>query len=381
MHKKYAIVKSMLFVDHLTLDRSAVRKTKDGYAVAEVPVARTGIQDYAGWEVGRPDLKKVSVYRPPETVFDDAYIASMAHKPITDGHPSVPVTSENWKQYAHGQTGDTIRKDEANGLVYVPMMISDQGLIDKLESGQKEVSCGYTCELVWGDGATPEGARYHAIQTGAIINHIASVKKGRAGFECRIGDSWAEFNESKEPSVANVKQITFDGVPLEATDAAEAVINKLTDARDSLKKELADAIKETADAQAAHDKALAAKDAELDELKSKQLSQDAIDALADAKAEIVAQAKSILGDADLETKGKSVAEIRRATVAAKLGDASVADKSDDYVEARFDTLKPAETRDAFREAVSDGVVSVGDAETKRENARNEYLKTLTGKAD
>lgn len=363
----------MLFVDKLTLDRSAIRKTKDGYAVAEVPVARTGIQDYAGWEVGRPDMERVRVYRPPETVFDDAYIASMAHKPITDGHPSEPVTAANWREYARGQTGDTIRKDEANGLVYVPMMLSDQELIDKVESGQKEVSCGYTCELVWGDGETPEGARYDAMQSGAIINHVASVPKGRAGSQCRIGDSWAEFNDDKEPLVA-VKTITYDGVPLEATDAAEAVINKLVDARDALKSELADAVKETADVTAAKDKELAAKDAEIDKLKEAQLSQDAIDALADAKAEVVSQAKAILGDAELETKGKSVAEIRRATVAAKLGDAAVADKSDDYVEARFDTLKP-EIKDAFREAVKNGV-ETNDADKAAQDARQAYIDSL-----
>ena len=53
---------------------------------------------------------------------------------------------------------------------------------------------------------------------------------------------------------------------------------------------------------------------------------------------MVAKAKAVLGDKLPDTAGKSVAEVRRLTVAAKLGDAAVADKSDDYVEARFDGL-------------------------------------------
>lgn len=369
----------MLFVDKLTLDRSAIRKTKDGYAVAEVPVARTGIQDYAGWEVGRPDMARVRVYRPPETVFDDAYIASMAHKPITDGHPSEPVTSENWKEYARGQTGDTIRKDEANGLVYVPMMLSDQELIDKVESGQKEVSCGYTCELVWGDGETPEGARYDAMQRSAIINHIASVKKGRAGFECRIGDNWAEFNDDKEPSVANLKTITYDGVPLEATDAAEAVINKLVAARDSLADELKAETKALADAKVAHDAEIVAKDAEIAKLTKEladakvtpEMIRDAAKQLADAQAKATALEVEFADDADAEA-------IQKAVVDAKMGDAAK-DYTADQIAIAFAALtkdaKPAEQSDPVRDALKDGT-KTNDAETKAAEARAKMIADM-----
>lgn len=352
---------------------SGIRRTDDGYAVAEVPVARTGLQDYAGWEVGRPDLARVSVYRPPETVFADSYLASMAHKPVTNDHPTEDVTADNWDGLAKGWTGETIRKDEANGLVYVPMMLADGKLIDAVESGKREVSCGYTCELEWRDGVTPDGAPFQAIQKNARINHIAVVKRGRAGSTCRIGDSWAEFND-KEPVVATNKIITFDGLPVEVTDAAEAVINKLTDARDALKSELADAVKELSDARAEHDRAIAAKDAELAEAKSKVMDQAEIDRLADAKADVVTLAKAIVGDS-IETAGKTVAEIRREVVAAK--GVTVDGKSDDYVEAYFDTLKPAMT-DSFRETVKDGVKNMGDADTQRMSARDAYIAGLTG---
>lgn len=362
----------MIFADKLPL--TGIRHTADGYAVAEVPVARTGIQDYAGYEVGRPDMQRVSVYRPPETVFADEYLASMAHKPITDDHPREAVTADNWDGLAKGWTGETIRKDEAAGLVYVPMMLADGATISKLEDGKREVSCGYSCELVWEDGETPEGVRYQAKQINARINHIAVVDKGRAGSQCRIGDNWAEFNESKEPLVA-LKTITYDGLPLEVTDAAEAVIAKMTAARDSLADELKAETKALADATAAHDKAMAAKDAEIDKLKEAQLSQDAIDALADAKAEVVSQAKAILGDTELDTAGKTVASIRRETVAQKLGDAAVADKSDDYIEARFDTLKP-EVKDEFRQTVESGVTT-GDADKAVADARKAYINSLT----
>lgn len=173
------------------------------------------------------------------------------------------------------------------------------------------------------------------------------------------------------------KTITFDGLPVEVTDAAEAVIRKLEGARDSLKNELADAVKDLADAKAEHDRALAAKDAEIADAKAKVVDQAQIDRLADAKAAVVTLAKQIVGDS-LETAGKTVADIRREVVKAK--GVTVDGKSDDYVEAYFDTLKPAVT-DSFREVVKDGVQSSGDADAKRMSARDAYLAELTGKKD
>lgn len=367
----------MIFADTLTLDRSAIRyRPSDGAAIAEVPVARTGIQDYAGWEVGRPDLARVSVYRPPETVFDDEYIASMAHRPITDDHPPVSVDTGNWREYSRGHTGETVRKDEASGLVYVPMMISDQGLIDKLAQGKREVSCGYTCELEWKDGETPDGTPFQAIQKNARINHVAVVKRGRAGSACRIGDSWAEFND-KEPVVAT-KTITFDGLPVEVTDAAEAVIKKLETARDSLAKELKDAQATEGTLTAT----VATKDGEIAALKAKladaEMTPAKLAKMVADRAKLVADAKKIDPDAD---EDDDEATMKRKAVHKKMGDAA-ASLSDAAIDGAFAVYAAAQpTTDAFREVVKDGVQSSGDADAKRVSARDAYLAELTGKKD
>ena len=41
----------MIFTDSVPV--TGVRRTEDGYLVAEARVARTGIQDYLGTEIGR----------------------------------------------------------------------------------------------------------------------------------------------------------------------------------------------------------------------------------------------------------------------------------------------------------------------------------------
>ena len=62
----------MILHDSVTV--SGVRRTEDGYLVAEARVARTGIQDYLGTEIdpdnehGLRDKPIVRVYRPESAV-------------------------------------------------------------------------------------------------------------------------------------------------------------------------------------------------------------------------------------------------------------------------------------------------------------------------
>ena len=104
-----------------------------------------------------------------------------------------------------------------------------------------------------------------------------------------------------------------------------------------------------ADAKAEHDKAIAKLDAKVEELEGKVVDQVQIDALADAKADTVAKAKAVCGDKLPDTAGKTVGEVRRMALDAKGIDCT--DKSDDYIEARFDALtadaKPSETVESF----------------------------------
>lgn len=339
----------MEFFDRLTVD--GPRRDAAGNLVASVLAARVGVQDYAGYEVGRPDVARVAVYRPASEVFARDSMRSFAGAPVTVEHPSEPVTPANWKDHAVGDVGsdDIVRDGEA---VRVPFLLRDAAAIAAVEAGKREISMGYGCELVWGDGTAPDGTPFQATQTQIRINHLAIVDRARGGPKLRIGDS-----------EMTTKTITFDGLPLLVTDAAEAVINKLT-AQLSAKDQA------IATASAAHDKALGAKDGEIADLKSKVIDASQIDALADAKAEVVAKAKAVIGDKLPDTKGKTVPEVRRMAVAAKFGDAAIADKSDDYVEARFDALTAdAKPRDVLRDAISHQSIANTDSASIRNAAR------------
>lgn len=339
----------MQFTDAVEI--AGVRRTRDGYLVADAKVGRTGIQIYTGRDVGKPELGHVRVYRPPEAVFDAEAMASAAWRPMTNDHPPVMVDATNWRDLAVGFTGDQVARD--GDFIKVPLTLMDAGAIKDVESGKRQLSLGYSCDLNFQDGVTPGGEAYDAVQSNIRINHLAICSAARGGPELRIGDQQERLPEKGREMAT--KMITFDGLPVEVTDAAEAVINKLKGMLDTSARALEKAAEDNKTALAAKDAELATKDAEIAALNGKVVEGAALDALVSERAEIVAKAKAL--DANAVTDGKSNIEIKRSV----LGDA-VKDKSDDYVNAAFD-LKTAGANDSVREALrqQDHSINTSDA--------------------
>jgi len=334
------------------------RRTKDGYLVADARVARTGIQQYLGSELGKPELPIVRVYRPEESVFHADAMLSYAYRPMTNDHPAEPVTADNWRDVAVGQTGGEVARD--GDFVRVPLVLMDATAIADYEAGKRELSMGYEAEIVFQDGVTPDGQQYDAIQTRMRMNHLALVDRARGGDALRIGDEQRQSRRepNRETPMADTKTRTIlvDGLQVETTDAGAQAIEKLQG-------QVQDANKRLSDAEQSHAKALADKDAEIaklqaerDDLKAKQLSDADIDARVKARADLIADAKRI---ADADYSGKSDADIRRAAVVAKLGDAAIKDKPDAYIAARFDILLEDASKDPVRSAMR-GVTTVKD---------------------
>lgn len=342
---------------------AGTRRRDDGYLVADVRIARTGIQQYLGAEVGRPDLTVVNVYRPGEEVFSQDTLRSAAHRPVTNDHPADLVTSANWKQHAVGQTADEVTGEGI--FLRVPLMVSDEAAIKDIEGGKRELSAGYTCDLDWTPGTTPEGAAFDAVQRNIRINHVAIVGRGRAGSEVRIGDGAAPWgaspfiptaDERKPDMPDNLRTVMVDGLSVSVTDQGAQAIEKLTNDREAARKALSDANSTHATAIAAKDAELAKKDAEIDDLKAKQLDDAALDAKVQARADLVKTAETIAKD--VKTAGLSDADIRKAVVVAKLGDAAVKDKPQAYIDARFDILAEDAVKnpaDPYRKTVQGGL--------------------------
>ncbi|QHJ81773.1 MAG: hypothetical protein [Caudoviricetes sp.] len=358
---------------------SAVRKTADGYLVADAAVARTGIQNYLGREVGKPDMPIVRVYRPAEQVFSKDAMKTYAHRPMTNDHPSVAVNAENWKDYAVGQTGGDVMRD--GEFVRVPLVLMDQKAINDWDNGKVELSMGYSADIVFQKGVTDSGEEYDAIQTNLQMNHLALVDKARGGDKLRIGDKGnpdiihpAQMTKDEGGHMADLRKVLVDGLPVETTEAGETAINLLKTKVADAEKAGATLVSDHAKAIAAKDAEIAKKDAEIDALKGKVMDAAALDAAVTARADLIAKAKTV---ADQDYTGKSEAEIRKMAVAKRFGDAAVADKSAEYIEARFDiavgdSAAVDPVRSAYKGAPSN-VVNLSDAAAIEQKALDAYL--------
>ena len=373
----------MKFTDKVSI--AGTRKREDGYLVVDARIARTGVQRYLGSEVGKPELPFVDVYRPPEQVFATDAMSSFAHRPVTDDHPTEAVTADNWKQLAVGQTSDEIRKDD--GFLRVPLMVADGDTIAKIESGKRELSAGYNCDLEFTSGKTPNGETYDAIQTNIRANHVAIVQAGRAGKECRIGDGGSAQTwglspitkpQTKDSIMDNLRNMMVDGLPVQTTDAGAIAIDKLTADRTKLQADNAELQAQLDAAKKEKEEEIAKKDAAIEDAKSKILDQAGIDKLVADRVALESTAKAI--HKDVKTTGVSDHDLKRSVVVAKLGDDALkmADGKDEtyvnaFVDARFATLAEdaAKNKDQFRDTVANGgapASNLNDAQAVRQQA-------------
>lgn len=372
----------MNFTDAVTV--SGTRRTADGYLVAEARSVRTGIQLYAGSEVGKPEMATVAVYRPADQVFAQDSLQSFSHAPVTMNHPADAVTADNWKTLSVGEVSTAAKKD--GEWVHLPLILKDAAAIAAVDSGKRELSAGYTCELVWGDGVTEDGQTFNATQTNIKINHLAIVDRARAGSKARIGDAASEVwgvapindHQPQKDKIMNLKTVTVDGIPVEVTDQGATVIATLQKRLDDANSKMGTNDAAHVAAIAAKDADLAKKDAEIDSLKAKVLSDADLDKRVQDRADLISVAASIAKE--VQTAGLSDAAIRKAVVTAKLGDAAIAGKSDAYIDARFDVLaedvKKVGDADPFASVLKDGVKPAANARSEADKARIERDQAL-----
>ena len=284
----------VLLTDKATLITRRLRDT--GEMIAECTIARTGVMLYKAKELGDiakhlPPEQICRVRTKPEVLFDEATIEGCRSIPVTIGHPKNDVNVKNNKEL---QKGFIEGRPYADGsFLAASLILNDAQAIALVDSGTDQISLGHNALL-----AVSEDGEADFDKVKIIPNHAAIVVRGRAQ-TTRIGDSGEE--------IAIVDKATFDVVEAERDDALAKIgvlEQKLTDAENA------------------------------------RLSDEAINAevekrVASRTALLIEVAK--LGDAvdGLDFTGKSETEIKRLVVN-KLHDKDFSDKSEDYINARFD---------------------------------------------
>ena len=165
-----------------------ISETPENFLVCHsAPLCRTGYQKYRGTELGLRTDDLVDVYRAPETVFSQKFLASLEGKPVTDRHPEEFLNVENARFFMRGhvqhvQPGPQLPDGEQS--VIGDLVITDPMLIQKIKAGVRDLSVGYTCEYTDNGDGTYSQTRLRA-------NHVAVVETGRAQ-NCRIMDGVTE---------------------------------------------------------------------------------------------------------------------------------------------------------------------------------------------
>lgn len=285
-------------------------------------LTRTGVFEYrdAQGKVRRE-------YRPPHVVFHKDSLDAYRGIPITDGHLG-KMTSKNVKGVTVGSVLSVGRQDGDNLLADV--VIHDTGPV---EAGKKELSVGYEVEFDETPGVSPQNERYDAVQIAIRPNHLAIVKKGRAGTaRLNLDAADAEDEPTKEETAMTmVKVKTASGMSYDAAPEIDHEVNSL---RTQLTEATGKLDKETARADSAEAK-IKTHEADLAKIR-----QDAVETV-QGRLKLEATAT----DLGVEFKADSTdRQIKEAVVLKVRGaDFKMDGKSDDYVTAVFD-LAAAEKR-------------------------------------
>lgn len=187
-----------------------------------VPIARTGTLLYGPKEVPvAPGPRGIAyVERTADTLFAPSTIASFQTAAVTDDHPPVDVTPDNWERLACGYAINVRRGtgDQAD-LMLADLVITRRSTIDKILAGKVEVSPGY--EADYRDLGGGIGRQYNILG-----NHIALVGRGRCGPRCAIGD--AAYIAEDGDLVAEFQQASthLESYPMAADDKGGAALTR-----------------------------------------------------------------------------------------------------------------------------------------------------------
>lgn len=315
----------------IRLDRSTFKgkatRTDAGYIYGDAVLTRTGIFVYRN-----ADGSERRELRLPEEVFRKDSMESLKMVPVTHGHPYSDggiVTPSNSSRLQKGHIGENIRKDD-NDLMG-SIMVTDESTITAIDNGNKDISCGYTCDLEQKSGEY-NGERYDAIQRNIKYNHVAvGIPMGRAGNAKlnldSIPDNVGVQILEKGADMPDLKKINLDGVEYEAEAPVLTALNTIKNDNAELNTKLDALTKEKEGLQAKLDTAN-------EELEKRNDSND-LEKAVELKVELVEKAKTVLDSVDYKM---SNIDIMKAVIKNVSPNVNLDGKSEDYIEARFDSV-------------------------------------------
>lgn len=210
---------------------AATARVKDlngWWEVKDNPLSKVGVFPYEGARIpGGKSEKVYQIYRPAEELSSPAFLDSLKLIPWVDEHAMLGPESEGKipaERYGvHGATGEKIWFD--GQYVRGNIKVFSEHVKNQIESGKRELSLGYECEIDMTPGEW-NGIRYDGIQRQLRANHVALVQEGRMGPDVAVMDGKTmdrvtftvdtlehiqmadeTTTESKDPTLADVMSV------------------------------------------------------------------------------------------------------------------------------------------------------------------------------
>ena len=301
--------------------------TDEGFMQADADLSMTGVveymaaefNDYQQFGASDPD-DIIRVYRPPDTLFQDSTLKSFANKPVTNGHPvEGKVTPKNARREQIGHIGDSVNR--RGNSIRGRLTITDENAIKDVQNGILGLSVGYNGRIVAEKGFTGEGEQYDAVLQTMVGNHVALTDNPRAR-DARILDS-----KKRNKTMSKVK---INGIEVDVNDSAMQAVQTLIDQSEADQKEM-EVLKAKLAKMADERKEIEAQIKKL----SGERNDEAIEKKVQARLALVDSIHKVLPEFDCNNK--TAKEIKIAFVHSFNDTFNAEDKSNDYIDASFDT--------------------------------------------
>jgi len=339
-----------------------------GEMIAPCTIARTGVMEYRAKDLGglfadRNPMDIIKVMTTAEELFAADSLESYRSCPLTLNHPrnnkgaQIDVTLENNKELQKGMLEGLPFRDENDELAGT-VVFNDQETIGLIDDGYDQLSSGHKAVVV-----RVNGKEWDAEKTKIRANHIAVVKKGRAG-TARIADE-DDINIDDKTVITDDDSSYKDLSKLQAAyDELKIKNAKLLVEHEASLTKLADSVEEISSLNTKlTDSGSKIKNLEvsLSDEKAKNISDDEMQRRVNEKAagrlKLLTQIAK-LGDVfeDLEIADKSDTDIKR-EVLSKLRDEDFSSKTDVYVDARFDAALEDSAEITLSDALNTSILS------------------------
>lgn len=237
------------------IDLNQLKRHEDGSAIFNVQAMRTGVYDYMAFELPRDLTSQFDREIEFDTIVQGEIEEREVRKILKD-FEALPVTNEHI--FIDPNNKDDIAgrvlkngKLERDGHVSTRLVIESADLLAEIETGRMvEVSIGFHANTPVVNETRQEGEPDFFIR-GIELNHLAVVRRGRAGSQARLSHDMPMFvhgfNDNFDEPEAKLMKIKIGNSEFDLPKEAVAAI----------KSEQEEATTQLTNAKAARDKAVA----------------------------------------------------------------------------------------------------------------------------